>query len=109
MGTYTVEADILYKPWVLGFFFFPFWKACLSVYPRPFHKVHEIKTIFITLGCYCLLHFTGVLHDTLLCKRSTLIHDPLEKGMAIHCSTLAWRIPSTGGLWFTGWQRVGHD
>ena len=67
MGTYTVEADILYKPWVLGFFFFfPFWKACLSVHPRPFHKVHEIKTIFITLGCYCLLHFTGVLHDTLL-------------------------------------------
>ena len=28
--------------------------------------------------------------------------DPLEKGMAIHCSILAWRIPWTeelGGLW----------
>ena len=27
--------------------------------------------------------------------------DPLEKGIAIHSSTLAWRIP--------GWQRAGHD
>jgi len=38
--------------------------------------------------------------------------DPLEKGMAPHCSILAWRIPWTeelGGLQFTGSQRVRHD
>jgi len=38
--------------------------------------------------------------------------DPLEKGMAIHSSILAWRIPWTekpGGLQFMGWQTVGHD
>ena len=38
--------------------------------------------------------------------------DPLEKGMATHCSILAWRIPWTeesGGLQSMGWQRVGHD
>ena len=38
--------------------------------------------------------------------------DPLEKGMAIHPSILAWRIPWTekpGGLQFMGSQRVGHD
>ena len=38
--------------------------------------------------------------------------DPLEKGMATHCSILAWRIPWTedpGGLQPTGLQRVGHD
>ena len=38
--------------------------------------------------------------------------DPLEKGMAIHSSTLAWRIPWTekpGGLQSMGSQRVGHD
>ena len=38
--------------------------------------------------------------------------DPLEKGMAIHSSILAWRIPWTekpGGLRSTGLQRVGHD
>ena len=38
--------------------------------------------------------------------------DPLEKEMATHSSTLAWRIPWTeepGRLQFMGWQRVGHD
>ena len=38
--------------------------------------------------------------------------DPLEKGMATHCSILPWRIPWTeepGGLQSTGWQRVRHD
>ena len=38
--------------------------------------------------------------------------DPLEKGMAIHSSILAWRIPWTekpGGLQFVGSQRVSHD
>ena len=38
--------------------------------------------------------------------------DPLEKGMATHCSILDWRIPGTeepGGLQFMGSQRVGHD
>ena len=37
---------------------------------------------------------------------------PLEKGMAIHSSILAWRIPRTekpGGLQFVGSQRVAHD
>ena len=38
--------------------------------------------------------------------------DPLEKGMAIHCSILAWRIPWTeepGGLQSMGSQRVRND
>ena len=38
--------------------------------------------------------------------------DPLEEGMAIHYSLLAWRIPWTeepGGLQLTGLQRVGDD
>ena len=38
--------------------------------------------------------------------------DPLEKEMATHSSTLAWKIPWTeedGGLQCTGSQRVGHD
>ena len=36
----------------------------------------------------------------------------LEKGMAAHCSVLAWRIPGTGepgGLPAMGSHRVGHD
>ena len=38
--------------------------------------------------------------------------DPLEKEMAIHSSTIAWRIPWTeepGRLQSMGSQRVGHD
>ena len=37
---------------------------------------------------------------------------PMEKGMAIHSNTLAWRIPWTeelGGLHSMGSQRVGHN
>ena len=37
--------------------------------------------------------------------------DPLEKAMAPHSSTLAWKIPweEPGGLQSMGSQRVGHD
>ena len=38
--------------------------------------------------------------------------DPLEKEMAIHSSTIAWKIPWTeepGRLQSLGSQRVGHD
>ena len=38
--------------------------------------------------------------------------DPLEKGMAIHSSILAWEIPWTekpGRIQFMGSQRVGFD
>ena len=38
--------------------------------------------------------------------------DPLEKEMAPHSSTLAWKIPWTekpGGLQSMGLQRIGHD
>ena len=38
--------------------------------------------------------------------------DTLEKGMATHSSTLAWRIPWTeepGGLQSMGSQRAGQD
>ncbi|CAI9158143.1 unnamed protein product [Rangifer tarandus platyrhynchus] len=44
--------------------------------------------------------------------RSLGQEDPLEKEMAAHSSTLAWRIPWTeepGGLQSTGSQRVGHE
>ena len=38
--------------------------------------------------------------------------DPLEKDIAIHSSTIAWKIPwteETGRLQSLGSQRVGHD
>ena len=44
--------------------------------------------------------------------RSLSWEDPLEEGMATHCSILAWRIPRTeepGGLQSMGSQKVGQD
>ena len=44
--------------------------------------------------------------------RSLGQEDPLEKAMATHSSTLAWKIPWTeepGGLQSMGSRRVGHD
>ena len=44
--------------------------------------------------------------------RSLGREDPLEKEMAIHSSTVAWKIPRTeepGTLQSMGSQRVGHD
>ena len=49
--------------------------------------------------------------------RSLGREDPLEKEMAIHSSTIAWKIPwrrkipqeEPGRLQFMGSQRVGHD
>ena len=44
--------------------------------------------------------------------RSLSREDPLEKEMATHSSTLAWKIPWTEEcrrLQSTGSQRVGHD
>ena len=40
------------------------------------------------------------------------LEDPLEKEMAIHSRTIAWKIPWTekpGRLQSMGSQRVGHD
>ena len=44
--------------------------------------------------------------------RSLGREDPLEKAMATHSSTLAWKIPGTeepGRLQSVGSPRVGHD
>ena len=44
--------------------------------------------------------------------RSLGREDLLEKEMAVHSSTIAWKIPWTekpGRLQSTGSQRVGHD
>ena len=45
------------------------------------------------------------------CLQSVGQEDPLKKGIAIHSSILAWRIPwaeEPGGLWTMGSQRVRY-
>jgi len=57
-----------------------------------------------TVKCLPAKQETGV--------RSLGWEDPLEKEMATHSSTLAWKIPWTkepGRLQPMGSQRVGHD
>ena len=52
----------------------------------------------------------STIHETWV--RSLGWEDPLEKAMAIHSSTIAWKIPWTeepGRLQSIGLQRVGHD
>ena len=54
---------------------------------------------------------SGVFYILATHKWMLLVPD-MEKAMATHSSTLAWKIPWTeepGGLQSMGWQRVGHD
>ena len=54
----------------------------------------------------------AVLKTQKTCVRSLGWEDPLEKGMTIYSSILAWRIPWTeepGGLQSMGSQMVGND
>ena len=58
---------------------------------------------------------SGIIISTILWEtrvRSLGQEDPLEKEMAIHSSTIAWKIPWTeepDRLQSMGSQRVGHD
>ena len=70
-----------------------------------------------TCNLYCGASLVAQLVKNLPAMQETQIRhlgqkDPLEKGMAMHSSILAWRIPWTeepGGPQFMGPQRVGHD
>ena len=95
----------------------------------PWMEVHNtvqdtgIKTILKKKKCNkkqngCL--GTSLVAQTIKClstMRETWVQslgreDPLEKEMAIHSSTIAWKIPWTeepGRLQSMGSQRVGHD
>ena len=57
-----------------------------------------------------LLANAGDIRDTRV--QSLGWEDPLEEGMATHCSVFAWRIPWTeepGRLQYIGSQRVGRN
>ena len=57
-------------------------------------------------------HLSQLTKDSGSPSQSPDQEDTLEKGMAIHSTTLAWRIPwieEPGGLQSMGLQRVGHN
>ena len=66
-------------------------------------------TFWASLVAQRLKHLPGMQETRV---RSLDREDPLEKAMATHLSTLAWRIPwreEPGRLQSMGSQRVGHD
>ena len=75
--------------------------------------VLNVKVIWVLLGASLVaqrLKRVPAMRETRV--RSLGWEDPLEKEMATHSSTLAWRIPwreEPGRLQSTGSQRVGHD
>ena len=84
------------------------------MHPRPFCKflrLHRPQK----LNCFFLLVTQMVKNLPAMQEthvQSLGLEDPLEKGIATHSSTLAWRIPWTedpGRLQSMGLQRVGHQ
>ena len=68
------------------------------------HATWQASLVAQTVKCLSTMRETWV--------RSLGQEDPLEKEMAIHSSTIAWKIPWTeelGRLQSMGWSRVGHN
>ena len=74
---------------------------------------YHLHTIKLThLKCTAQMIFSGLSTMRETRVRSLGWEDPLEKEMAIHSSTIAWKIPWTkepGRLQSMGSQRVRHD
>ena len=76
----------------------------------------NISKWFLTIVCHYFI-LPAQMEKNLPSMQETRVwslgwEDPLEKGMAIHSSIFAWRIPWTekpGWLQFAGLQRVGQD
>ena len=69
-----------------------------------FHTIDQISLVAQTVKYLSTMQETRV--------RSLGQEDPLEKEIAAHSSTIAWKIPWTeepGRLQSMGSQRVGHD
>ena len=76
--------------------------------------MYQINTLYTMLHVNCLSQLPG---GSDACNAEDLgltagSEDPLEKEMATHSSTFAWKIPWTeepGRLQSMGSQRVGHN
>ena len=89
----------------------PWWLFSLTWGSKNFLLTihHGFLYFWASLVAQRLKHLPGMLETQV---RSLGWEDPLEKEMATHSSTLAWRIPwreEPGRLQFMGSQRVGHD
>ena len=88
-------------------------KNIYSWIPSQAPHIHSAESYVILFLIFPVAHMVKILPA----MRETWVwslvqEDPLEKGMAIHSSILAWRIPWTeepDRLHFVGSQRVRHD
>ena len=96
-------------------------------FPPPSSFLRQLQVCSLCLWiCFCLeVHLWSYFRSSLVARmvkhlptmRETRVwssgwEDPLEKAMATHSSTLAWKIPWTvehGRLQSMGSQRVGHN
>ena len=107
-GEYVLKEKIIIKETI--------WLTCLDFTPTPSTKVcktcksqREDVKVTHSLVAQMVKHLS-TMRETWV--RSLGREDPLEKEMAIHSSTTAWKIPWTeepGRLQSMGSQRVGHD
>ena len=92
------------------------------LYLRRHRELIPVPSQCYSCGIMCVQYETGVslvvqIVKNLHAMQETQVQslgqeDPLEKGMATHSSTLAWRIPWTeepGELQFMGLQRFRND
>ena len=96
------------------------WVILLSL-PSAYQKMNGQRKINIMEYCLSILcnslHLVAQMVKHLSTMRETRVQslgweDPLDKEMAIHSSTIAWKIPWTeepGRLQSMRLQRVGHD
>ena len=117
------------RPWMLGTATFSHWGSSTRL-SSVGGGGDGLRYIFVVVYFLSSSHCINI--DTLALQRTSLVaqtvkhlstmwetrvqslgwEEPLEKEMAIHTSTVAWKIPWTeepGRLQFMGSQRVRHD
>ena len=84
-------------------------EICLTIKPKIIIYSSSITSLLASLVAQ-MVKCQPAMRETWV--QSLGQEDTLEKEMATHSSTLAWKIPWTGepvGLQSMGWQRAGHD
>ena len=96
-----------------------FWEKtlCFTYHSGLFEKLEKNNQTYLQVTLFILTSLVAQMVKRLSTMWETWVwslgwEDPLEKEMAIHSRTIAWKIPWTeepGRLQPMGSQRVGHD
>ena len=91
--------------------FYPYGIVCVWPLKQTYPLIVYVSANACILGASLLAQTVKIIHGNAGDLGSIPgWEDPLEKGMAIHCSILTWRIPRTELVGHSTWgHRVGHD